>query len=223
MASPYACADHCGGPFATAYRQLKAAVLSAAVDAESLPPNAATGIIVRIGKCSAYNVRNTCVIAGTTEAAITSVPMCGFESKPQYVMRQVAQLGWTDRAGRRSGMPALAELRRGDGGGVARRTHPGRRLLGSSERARERGGRSPLVAEAVGRPDGVGPPRGRGLAVGLGLGVGLGVVLALGVRLELTAGSWLEAAAAAAPRTRLGSTLRRRVCDCSYKRWRVGR
>jgi hypothetical protein len=61
-------------------------VLSAAVDAESLAPNAETGIIVRIGKCSANNVRKTCVIAGTTDAAITTVPMCGFESNPQYVI-----------------------------------------------------------------------------------------------------------------------------------------
>ena len=86
IASPYAWADHCGGPFATAYRQLKDDVLSAAVDAGSLAPNAEIGIIVRIGKWSANNVRKTCVIAGTTDAATTSVPMCGFASNPQYVM-----------------------------------------------------------------------------------------------------------------------------------------
>ncbi len=67
MASPYAWADHCGGPFATAYLQLKPAVLSAAVDAGSLAPNAEIGMIVRIGKWSANNVRNTCVTAETTD------------------------------------------------------------------------------------------------------------------------------------------------------------
>ena len=37
IASPYACADHCAGPDATASRQLNAEVLSASIDAGSLP------------------------------------------------------------------------------------------------------------------------------------------------------------------------------------------
>jgi len=83
MASPNAWAYHCGGPFATANLQLKLDVLSAAVDAGSLAPNAEIGMIVRTGKWSANNVLNTCVTAETTDALTTSVPTWGFASKPQ--------------------------------------------------------------------------------------------------------------------------------------------
>jgi hypothetical protein len=38
IASPYACTDQRFGPGATAYRQLNADVLSAAIERSSLPP-----------------------------------------------------------------------------------------------------------------------------------------------------------------------------------------
>jgi hypothetical protein len=83
MALPKACADHWGGPAATAYRQLNADVLSTAIDASSLPPNSEVGRIERIGNRSSNNVRKTRVMAGTTVELTTSVPVWTAASKPQ--------------------------------------------------------------------------------------------------------------------------------------------
>ncbi|GEM_PF-4080801 len=83
MALPNACADHRGGPAATAYRQLNADVLSTAIDASSLPPKLEVGRIERIGNRSSNKVRKIRVTAGTTVELTTSVPVWATPSKPQ--------------------------------------------------------------------------------------------------------------------------------------------
>jgi hypothetical protein len=86
IACPYACADHRGGPGATALRQLNAEVLSAAIDAGSLPPYASTGCIRRIGNRASYKRWNTVITESATDALTIMVPECGAASKPQYDM-----------------------------------------------------------------------------------------------------------------------------------------
>src|ERR1700728_3868591 len=83
IASPYACTDHCGGPGATASRQLKPDVSSAAAAALSSPPYSDSGIISWIGNRSAYNVAKTSITEDTTDVLTTIVPTCAWSSKPQ--------------------------------------------------------------------------------------------------------------------------------------------
>src|SRR4051812_1177275 len=83
IACPYAWADHRGGPVATALRQLNPDVLSASIDAGSLPPYASTGTIRRIGKRAAYKRSNTVSTDCVTAAFTTIEPTCGCPSKPQ--------------------------------------------------------------------------------------------------------------------------------------------
>lgn len=52
-------------------RQLNPDVLSAAIDASSLPPNSETGRMLRIGKRSRYRVLNTASTADTALALTT--------------------------------------------------------------------------------------------------------------------------------------------------------
>ena len=74
IASPYACTDQRGGPGATASRQLNAEVLSAAIDAGSLPPNAATGSMRRIGNSPDVQAcANTLRAPESTTAAFTII------------------------------------------------------------------------------------------------------------------------------------------------------
>ena len=75
------------GPDATASRQLNAEVLSAAIDAGSLPPNASTGSMRRIGNRSVVQRGEHRRAPRSTTAAFTIiVPVCGRPSKPQYDM-----------------------------------------------------------------------------------------------------------------------------------------
>src|SRR5215510_3653943 len=83
IASPNAWTDQYAGPFGTALRQLKPDVLSAAIEAGSLPPYASSGCMCRIGNRCRYRLSKTFNTSGTTDVLTTIVPVCGWPSKPQ--------------------------------------------------------------------------------------------------------------------------------------------
>jgi hypothetical protein len=85
IALPYACSDHRLVPLTN--RQLKADVLSAAIEAWSSPPYTSTVTIRRIGKRASYSRWKTVVIASTASALTISDPGCDCPSKPQYDSR----------------------------------------------------------------------------------------------------------------------------------------
>ena len=71
------------GPEATAYRQLKPEVSSAAAAALSLPPYSSSGTISSIGNRAPYNWRKTVITSSATVALTTMVPTCERSSNPQ--------------------------------------------------------------------------------------------------------------------------------------------
>jgi hypothetical protein len=97
MACPYAWTDHDAGPDVTASRQLNAEVLSASIDASSLPPYLSMGSMLRIGKCCANNDANTLVIASTAPTCTMSTPVCTWPSNPQK--RRVTRRSWSGPTG----------------------------------------------------------------------------------------------------------------------------
>ena len=65
-------------------RQLKPEVLSAAIEASSLPRKADTGCSRRIGNLAPQSVRNTASTLGASRFATTTRPTRGFPSNPQW-------------------------------------------------------------------------------------------------------------------------------------------
>src|SRR2546423_6498511 len=97
MAFPYACLDQRGGPSATAYRQLNPDVLSASIDASSLPLKASMGSVRRMGKRSARRRSKTLSTAEATDAWTTRAPAWAWSSKPQYSI--VRRRSWSAPTG----------------------------------------------------------------------------------------------------------------------------
>ena len=81
IASPYACIDQRVVP--PTKRQLNAEVLSAAIDASSLPRYSETGRSRRIGKRAFQSFRKTVTSPGASRCATTIRPTRGLPSKPQ--------------------------------------------------------------------------------------------------------------------------------------------
>src|SRR5262245_34476562 len=97
IAWPYACTDHDAGPDVTASRQLKAEVLSASIEASSLPPYLSIGSTLRIGKCWAKSDENARVTGSTTSTCTMSTPVCTCPSNPQW--RSVTRRSWSGPTG----------------------------------------------------------------------------------------------------------------------------
>src|SRR5436305_4785316 len=87
IAFPEACTDHRGGPSATAFRQLKPDVLSAAIDVGSSPPKASIGSMRRMGNRPSYRRWKAVMTASVTSRWTTMAPAWGWLSNPHTLSR----------------------------------------------------------------------------------------------------------------------------------------